>query len=166
MIVQEVSSTNCRGWEGNTVEYVNTEHTTLKGYLTQRIIGDGVREADIPTMLDGSVSNPDCGRFHPGGNDEDGYHYEGDETCVSYYILDLNDIPTSIKVRECIVDIVDYDVLVVRYEEFKTREELWSYIEQKFGLEDVRGDNIKQEQENANSIIFERDGSFIQWNVL
>lgn len=70
-----------------------------------------------------------------------------------------------IKVRECGVNEV-HDEVDIRDKEFKSRDDLWNYIEEEHGLINVHGDNIKEKQENDVTIKLEHDISFIQWEIL
>ena len=70
-----------------------------------------------------------------------------------------------IKVRECGVDTVDCEV-TVNYIEFKSMDDLWSYIEDEYGLEDVHDNNIKEDYDEGDDIVFEQDVGFVQWEIL
>ena len=70
-----------------------------------------------------------------------------------------------IKVRECDVDTCDCEV-TVNYITFQSMEDLWNYIEDEYGLEDVHDKNIKEGYEEDDDIVFEQDVGFVQWELL
>lgn len=93
MLVQIVVSESVRGWEQNTCNIIDTDLQTLREFVIKDIDCDDLLEdernedySDVLEYLEKNWEDYGLG-LHRGCDEEEGYHFEWEESTVSYRVF-------------------------------------------------------------------------------
>lgn len=87
ILIEMITSTSVRGWEGNEVRYQEFQGSTLREYLVQMLKDEhDLEDNEVEEWLSGE--GDDCFGFVGEVTDQDtSVDYEGEEVCITYNVV-------------------------------------------------------------------------------